>query len=89
MTRNGVGLDAQRHSCIRGSFRVSMFYAMDQYYDNVVGRHTRKHAVLQGDKRGIHPNKGATTLCRNSLFREALDNLGRDVQEEDGGNERE
>ena len=38
---------------------------------------------------GIRPNKGATALYRSCLFREALDNLGRDVQEEDGGNKGE
>jgi len=57
-------------------------------YDNAVGRPHREYAVLQRNKRGIHPNTAAT-LYRNSLSSEAFDNLGRDMQEEDGGNERE
>jgi len=44
--------------------------------------------MLQRIKCGIHPEKAATLYCK-SLFREAPDDLGRDVQEEDGGNERE
>jgi len=56
-------------------------------YDNMAGGHY-EYAVLQRNKHGIHPNKGATPY-RNGLFREALDNLGGDVQEEDGSNERE
>ena len=39
MTRRGVLVGAWRWSCIRGCFRVRV-YATNQYYDNVVGRHT-------------------------------------------------
>ena len=55
-------------------------------YDNAVGRHTVKMQSYNEISVVSVPMNGAT-LCGNSLFSEALDNLGRDMQEEDGGNE--
>lgn len=60
-----------------------MFYAMNQYYDDVVNRHTVS--------RQLHEELSVVSIqscnpAHNSSLCEALDNLGRDVQEEDGGN---
>ena len=37
---------------------------------------TPRICSLQRNKPGVRPSKGATTLYRKGLFREALDNLG-------------
>jgi len=57
---------------------------MSQYYDNVVGRHSVGVQFYSETRAGYIP---CATLHCDSLLREALDNLGRDVEEEDGGNE--
>jgi len=61
-------------------------YAMNQYYYNVVGRHTT-NVRFYNEINVVSISK--TTRCRDRLFCKALDNLGGDVQEEDGGDEGE
>jgi hypothetical protein len=56
-------------------------------YDNVVDRHTVNMQVYNEVSVVSIPKRRSSVP--NSLFREALDDFGRDVQEEDGGNEGE